>query len=49
MSPPLFFWPESVICFLHLSHIFKYTSDYVFFIMKANTINPDQTAPKGSN
>ena len=35
------------VCFLHLLHIFKCTSDWIFF-MQANTMYPDQTAPLGA-
>ena len=36
--------PENYVCLLHLMHLFKCTSEY--FVMEANTMNSDQTAPK---
>ena len=35
--------PEKVVCFLHLLHIFVHFR--LDFIMEANTMDPDQTAP----
>ena len=42
---PLFFCPENVVCLLLLPY-----SDalQINFITEANTMNPDQTAPKGA-
>ena len=40
----LFFCPENVVCFLHLLHLLNFRLD---FIMKANTMNPDQNRPFG--
>ena len=37
---PIYFCPENVVCFFHLLHIIKSK------IMEANTMKPDQTAPK---
>ena len=39
----LYFSPENVVCLLHLLHINVLKTN---FIMKASTMNPDQTAPK---
>ena len=45
-----FFCPENVVCLLHLLHIFciqvHFSPD---LIIEAITMNPDQTAPKGSS
>ena len=40
---PLFFCPESAVCFLYLLHIFR-----LDFIPEANTMIPDQTAAFGA-
>ena len=37
---------ENVVCFLHLMHIIKCTTDY--FSLETNTMDPDQTAPVGA-
>ena len=42
----IFFGPENVVCLLHLLHIIKRTLEY--FIMVANIMNPEQTAPEGA-
>ena len=43
---PQFLYSENSVCFLHLLHTFKCTSDY--FLIDANNMKPDQTAPKGA-
>ena len=37
---PIYFCPENVVCFFHLLHIIQSV------IMEANSMKPDQTAPK---
>ena len=45
--PAEFFFPEYFICFLSVAFTqVKFRLD--FFIMEANTMNPDQTAPMGA-
>ena len=44
LNTPIFFCSENVVCWLHLLHIFKCPSDYIFSI-EVNNMIPDQTAP----
>ena len=42
-------WPKWLTALPHPGpHVFKFTFDYVLYFMKANTVNPVQTAPKGA-
>ena len=41
------FHPENAVCFLHLLHLLK-MHFRLYFLMYANTMNPDQTAPIGA-
>ena len=43
-----YFCPESVVCFLRLAENIQ-VHFRLDFIMEANTMNPDQTAPQGSH
>ena len=45
LIPPIYFCPENIVCFLSLIHYIQVHSR-LDFIMKANTMNPDQTAPE---
>ena len=44
------FCPENVVCFKHLLHMIEKINVHfrLLLIMEANTMNPDQTAPKSS-
>ena len=44
----IIFCPESVVCFLPLAENIQ-VHFRLDFIMEANTMNPDQTAPQGSH
>ena len=41
------FHPENAVCFLHLLHLLK-IHFRLLFLMDANTMNSDQTAPIGA-